>query len=313
MIHDFQSEEGLESLQADVCIVGAGAAGISVAKEFTGTPISVVLLEGGGPKAEKATQELYRSESIGVEHKAFDGRSRIFGGTTTLWAAQASPFDPIDFEERDWVPHSGWPIGLEDIRPYFKRVEDIMQVNHSERDNLAWPRPNSGLPVYESEELRFVYSQFSPQPNFAIAYKKELEDSKNVRVLLHANATHLHLRANSEALDRVEYKALSGKTGRVSAKYFILCCGGIETARLMLASNSVEAKGVGNRHDLVGRFFQDHIHMRAARVLPRDRKKFMNYFRSVYDDGGVRYCPKFASTENFQRREKLSTSPATFV
>ena len=304
MLIDFQNEENIESMEADICIIGAGAAGISLAREFLHTNHQVLLLEGGGKKAEPDTQDLYRSQSVGLSHKTIDGRSRIFGGTTTLWAGQASPFDAIDFAKRDWVPHSGWPLAREDLEPYFQRVEEVMQIHKSSYDINSWPSDKASPPQYDEKKLKFVFSQFSPQPSFAAAYRKELERSKNVRVLLHANVTHLHLHKNGNQLDKVSIQSLNGRKGFAKAKYFVICCGGIETARLLLVSNSVQSSGIGNQNDLVGRFFQDHIHMRAAHVKPYNENEFFNKFCSIYD-GNVRYCPKFAASELFQRQKKI--------
>lgn len=266
-------------------------------------PHSVALLESGGPSAEADTQELYRTRNRGLAHNAFDGRSRILGGTTTLWAGQASPLDSIDFEHREWIPHSEWPISREVLEPYFRRAEDVMGITHCDYADDAWPGSPSSVPDYDPEVLRFVCSQFSPQPNFAAAFRPWLSRSTNVRVLLHANAVNLDLGPDGRHLIGIGFRSLSGRVGRITAKRYIVCCGGIETARLLLASNSVEPRGVGNRSDLVGRFFQDHIHMYAAEVTPTNRDAFLTMFRSVYD-GAVRFCPKFATSDRFQRRMK---------
>ena len=299
MIVDFETSDELAKLQADICIVGSGAVGIAIAKEFEHSKYSVLVLESGGFSAEKQTQELYRTENRGLTHNNFGGRIRILGGTTTLWAAQASPFDDIDFAKRSWVPFSGWPISRKTLEPYFARTEDVFQVKHIHYDHRDWPGPKPP-PEFDSSSLRFVYSQFSPEANFAKLYRTFLTRAHNVRVLLHANVVDLKLHPNGGRLESIDFKTLAGKSGRVSAKYFIVCCGGIETARLLLASNSVEHHGIGNRYDVVGRFFQDHIHMRAAQIRPKDRKEFLNVFGSIYA-GKVRLCPKFASSETFQK------------
>src|SRR5580700_3997756 len=111
MIIDFSELENGQVIDTDICIVGAGAAGITIAKEFIGTRYKVLVLESGGFEREAQTQELYDSEVVGLPHVSIhDGRIRILGGTTTLWGGQALRFDAFDMQHRSWVPQSGWPI-----------------------------------------------------------------------------------------------------------------------------------------------------------------------------------------------------------
>src|SRR5437867_9804190 len=123
MIIDFQELSRDAILKADICVLGSGAAGITIGKEFFGTAYKVIILESGGLNPEQNTQELYCSQVIGLPHQGTHvGRVRIFGGTTTLWGGQVLPLDPIDFEERPWVAHSGWPFSKIELEPYYHRA-----------------------------------------------------------------------------------------------------------------------------------------------------------------------------------------------
>ena len=102
MIHDFESLETPETLDADLCIIGSGAAGITLAREFLGSGLRVAVLAGGARSQTRPDQDLYNSEIVGLPHPGtHEGRARTFGGTTTLWGGQALPLDAIDFEPRD--------------------------------------------------------------------------------------------------------------------------------------------------------------------------------------------------------------------
>jgi choline dehydrogenase-like flavoprotein len=128
-------------LDADLCIVGTGAAGIAVAQEFLGTRTSVVVLESGGLKPEPGTDALKRGEATGMPAAGLvDGRGRSFGGTTTLWAGQCIPLDPIDFEQRDWVPDSGWPIRAAEMTPWYDRAAKVLAVPGEPHDETLWRR-----------------------------------------------------------------------------------------------------------------------------------------------------------------------------
>jgi choline dehydrogenase-like flavoprotein len=113
------------TLDADVCIVGAGAAGIALAREFVGGPLRVCLLESGGFRMDRATQRLYVGESVGVPYDLETTRSRFFGGSTNCWGGFCRPFEPYHFERRDWVPDSGWPLSRDDLEPYYLRGHDV--------------------------------------------------------------------------------------------------------------------------------------------------------------------------------------------
>jgi len=119
MIEDFNAYHDGSCATADICIIGAGAAGIAIAKEFLGTRHKIVVLEGGGFDPDTDSQNLFESEISGLPNASIhDGRARIFGGTTTLWGGQALRFEDFDFQERCWVPHSEWPIPRKELDPY---------------------------------------------------------------------------------------------------------------------------------------------------------------------------------------------------
>src|SRR5688572_2238936 len=224
------------------------------------------------------------------------------GGTTTLWAGQALPLEPLDFEQRDWVPNSGWPLGNE-LQPYYRRAERVLGIPSVSYDERSWPRRMPRPPQFDGSETEFRYSQFSNTPNFARTYREQLTRARNVTVLLHANVASIRTNADASKVERVEVRSLAGKTGAVKARYYIVCCGGIETARLLLASNAAEPNGLGNRHDLVGRYFQEHLHFKAP-VYPAHCGTFQTMFRSR-KVAGIRTFPKIIASEQLQRSHKI--------
>lgn len=304
MLDDLRRHAQPLELQADICVIGAGAAGISVAREFVRGTRSVILLESGGIHHEPETQALYDSDVVGLRHLGIhQGRARVYGGSTTWWAGQALPLDPIDFEPRPWVAHSGWPLRRDDLEPYYRRAERVMNVPASSYDERCWP-PEVASPAFDRGALEPVISQFSPVPDFARAWGKELEQSQAVRVLLHANVTELRLDEAGAAVESVTIRSLSGETGRVKARYFVLCCGGIETPRLLLASNKQAPRGIGNDRDLVGRFFQDHLHVKAGVVRLPDRRRIRDLFDPFYRSG-LKHHAKLRASPRLLREERL--------
>ena len=104
-------------LRCDVCIIGTGPAGITIARELSGTPLRVTILESGGAERQEETDALNEIESVGWP-RVMDQwlvRNRIVGGTSSTWDGRCAPFDEIDLQFRDWVPYSGWPFRMDDL------------------------------------------------------------------------------------------------------------------------------------------------------------------------------------------------------
>jgi choline dehydrogenase-like flavoprotein len=302
MILDFVSGETPAEFASDLCLIGAGAVGIAMGLEFAGTRSRVLVLEGGGERSEPDTQRLYDSELRGLRcTTAVSGRARIFGGTTTMWAGQALPLDDGDFERREWVDHSGWPVSLAQLLSYYRRAERLMGLPEAFYDERDWPAALPRPPLIEGTRRRF--STFTATPNFAAAHRAALAAADNLTVLLHANATRLVMSGDGSRVDGIEIRSLAGRTGRVRARRYVICCGGVETPRLLLASNGQGCRGVANEHDLVGRFFQEHVNV-GVPVLAADRRRMARLFHGRRL-AGVRYYAKLTASVELQQRERL--------
>lgn len=141
MFFDARNLEQGSVLDTDVCIVGAGAAGITLAREFDGSGKRIILLEGGGLDYTLDSQQLYSGKNIGLPYVPLDiTRLRCFGGSTNHWAAHCRPLDESDFETRDWVPSSGWPITKSDLDPYYERAHEVLQLSAYQYGADYWER-----------------------------------------------------------------------------------------------------------------------------------------------------------------------------
>jgi choline dehydrogenase-like flavoprotein len=164
------------TLKGDLCIIGAGAAGISMALEWAGTSRDVILLEGGGFEVERQMQDLYDGDIVGQPYFPLDAaRLHAFGGTTGHWAGFCAPLDPIDFKKRDWVPHSGWPFGREELAPFYDRAHDLVELGPKEWDAAYWARQQENakeLPLREEAVWTKMW-QFSAPTRFGHASKTQ--------------------------------------------------------------------------------------------------------------------------------------------
>jgi choline dehydrogenase-like flavoprotein len=259
-------------VESTVCIIGGGVAGITLAMELDRQGIDVCLLESGGFSPDDGTRDLYRGEDVGEWPYNFsDGsRSRFLGGSSNCWGGWCRPLDPWDFEKRDWVAHSGWPFGLDELMPYYERTHPLLKLGPNNYDPDFWERsiarPDVRRIPLVSGKVRDTISQFSPPARFGKLYREALKRSHRIRVYLYANVTNIDTDRPAHTVSRVQVSTLTGRQIDVTARLFVLATGGIENARLLLASNKVQPDGLGNGNDLVGRFFMDHPRLFSGNI-----------------------------------------------
>jgi choline dehydrogenase-like flavoprotein len=266
---DARSVADQASLECDLCIVGAGAAGIAVADRLLNSGLKICLVESGGEEPHVRTQNLYRGRSTGHPYFRLNVcRFRMLGGSTNRWGGWCRPLDPIDFEQREWVSDSGWPIDELDLAPFSQAAAALLRLPTERFDLDYWhgrmppPFPLQGG-AFENSIV-----QYSPQVNFWEEYGAGLRRSPAVTVLAHANVTEILLEPRSSRVRGVRVRTLAGREFEVAARAVVLATGGIENARLLLASREARPAGLGNEHDLVGRHFMEHLHVRAGHLVP---------------------------------------------
>lgn len=251
-------------LEGDICIVGAGASGITIARELNRTPIKVILLEGGGFEFDQKMQDLYRGEIVGQPYFPLQAAAlHYFGGTTNHWAGWCSTYEPIDFEKRDWVPHSGWPIERADLDPFYTRAAPILDIVPDKWTAADWKNGDAQrVPLLEDSRLMWTKMwQFSPPTRMGQKYRGEIVNSPNVHLYTNANVVEVVANDAVNSVRAVRIRSFDGKEYSARAKRFVLCCHSIQNARLLLASNRQARAGLGNDNDLVGRYFMEHFEM----------------------------------------------------
>lgn len=254
-------------IEGDICIIGAGAAGISMAMEWMHTPYKVILLEGGGFEIEQDIQDLYRGRTTGQRYYPLQSaRLHCFGGSTGHWAGFCSTYDPIDFRQRPWVPHSGWPFQRETLDPYYPRASKLVEIGPYQYDLSYWQDKDPSLvPLpFDPNVIWNKVWQFSPPTRFGQKYRDTIVRAKNVHLYTYANVVDIRTNENVSEVREVTVKNFAGRQHTVRAKLFVLACCAIQNARLLLASNSQAPKGLGNDNDLVGRYFMEHLEVNSG-------------------------------------------------
>lgn len=249
--------------RADVCIVGAGPAGITLALDLAQRrpDLLIVLAEAGGLQSASARErELYRVELGARQYNIQASRRRTLGGTSAHWGGWCKPYDPIDFEPRNDWPLPGWPWPREALQPYVEQAHRWCDIDSHDYDVAALQQrhPDKRLQIEGSTLLTTQLFRFSPPTRFGTRYQAELEQQGNLHCLLHANLIELQRRG--DRIDAARFRCLDGPTLTVSATHFVLAMGGIESARhLLLLRGDAKADGSGIHSPHLGGFFADHV------------------------------------------------------
>ena len=257
MISDFRAPTCADAIEADLCIIGAGPAGLTLARELAGTPWRICLLEGGGRVSEPESQALNAGVSVGPhELDPQSSRLRALGGATRIWGGGCIPMSSLELAHRDWVPGSGWPIDWSELAPYYARANAAWGVEPGDFHDGSYhpPRDSDGQP---SPCLESRVCRMRPV-DFGQASLPWLQAAPNLHLVLHANLMQLEATHDARHVRRALIGTVDGRRGHVSARCFVLAAGGIENARILLLSDDVATQGLGNGHDMVGRCFMDH-------------------------------------------------------
>ncbi|WP_324749251.1 GMC family oxidoreductase [Sphingomonas sp. LY54] len=313
MLIDLQADPDATLEPSDVCIVGAGAAGVTLARRLSQRGIQVCLLESGGFDFEQATQDLYRGANVGMPYYDLDqSRLRFFGGTVAIWGGRCAQLDPIDFEQRAWVPYSGWPITHGDLDPYYRQAHDMLELGEFHYRDDVWDALGTAGPGLDPRRIDTVLWRFDEAvERFTAARSRDLTDAANVRIVLHANAVKLQASPDARRIEHVEVRPLGGPSRQIRARRFVIACGAIENSRLLIASNDVQTAGIGNDRDLVGRFFMEHPSGRLGRIETHHAFELWAAFQKRFMREGPPLAPALRLGDATQRERATLNSIAT--
>lgn len=317
MIIDARQLAPGSSLEADICIVGAGPAGLTLAREFKDQPLKVLIIESGGFKAKRSLKKLNEGTSVGDPYpNPRWGRHRQVGGTANRWlvdigsglyGARYAPLDPIDFEKREWLPNSGWPISRATLEPYYARAQKHTGLGPYEYETKAWEEGTSLKPLsFTGGDMTTTMFQFGPKDVWTKQYADVTEHAANITAVV--NGTVLEIETDEGGTNVTGLRAVNPDRQQffIKAKQVILAMGCIEITRLLLLSRAKHANGIGNQNDVLGRYFMDHPQAYLNVFTPSDRNLFNQ--TDLYDlrpmkNYGV--MAKLVFTEQAMRRDHL--------
>ncbi len=302
-------------IRTDVCIIGSGPAGLTVARELTGSGLSVVMLESGGLGEGPAhPDEIERSASSFMLNPGA-ARNRRFGGTTATWSGRCIPLDDLDYQSRPWIPHSGWPFAGSEMEEFATRAAHHLGILPATA--CAGLVPPAGEFIFDRNVLspvrwQFSFDQAAPRDHLRLGTHVLRQDQTDALVLLHATATEIELDGTGRLAETVRIANMAGRRGTVRAGAIVLAAGAIENARLLMCSDRVVEGGIGNGRGLVGRFLMDHPRGLVADFDPASRtiRRRYGHHRVTRGRRRLEFLDGFSLAPAFQERMQTANAAA---
>jgi choline dehydrogenase-like flavoprotein len=292
--------------RSQVCIAGAGIAGLVLATALAAEGVDVHLLEAGGKTLEGRSQQLYNATMLGQQHTgATDGRFRVFGGSSTRWGGQLLPYSADIFQPANGIPSPAWPIGETELKPYYAKVEAVMGVDALPYSaDLYQAIGHAAPPLDDGIQLRF--SKWAPfgKRNLAQTLGRTASTSGKITVFYHANVTGIVMKQDRGSVEALEVRNYAGRSFRFEAAQFVIAAGTIETSRLLLASQ------VGSPN--VGFGLHDHLSYEAALLTGATRDTMLRRYAPFLNKGTL-HTAKLEASPALRERLHLPAVMAHLV
>jgi choline dehydrogenase-like flavoprotein len=301
-------------VEADLCIVGAGAAGLTIVHELRRSAVRVCVIETGGLAASPAADRLNELGDDGAETaEPLNIRPRIFGGSTAEWGGMCCPLDPCDFEPRPTMALHRWPLALRELQPYYERAHAALGLGVGYFDERVWSHLGVEAPAMDPALVQTKFWQFR-FPNalppdsplrFGPAYLSDFGVGANATAVLNATVVGIDRLPGTARVERLRFLGLNGRSGQVRATVVVLAAGTVENTRLLLNSEFRRASPA------LGRYFMEHPHVPVGLLSYRDLARLLPGWAVLQRLGRVAVRPKFLPTPAYQReRDILNASIA---
>jgi choline dehydrogenase-like flavoprotein len=295
--------EGQEGATHDICVVGSGPVGISLALELARLGRSVLLLESGDVRPSHEAQQLADAYIVNSQyHVAMDiAMQRSLGGASNLWGGRCVPLSPIDFQQRSAIPESGWPISATDLDPFIEGACFYLGCGRPVFTSAVPELPGHD-PNFRTDELE----RWCVQPKTQIVHHRTLRDSQAIDVRLRATVTGFEF-ASDGRVAHVLVSDPTGKRSRIRARGIVLAAGGLENARLLLAAQTETTNRFGGERGPLGRYYMGHLYGSAAEVIFHSTAldAGMDYFQ---DTTGYYVRRRFTPTASLQQQMGLTNA-----
>jgi choline dehydrogenase-like flavoprotein len=278
MLRPFHSIAAGAVLRCDVCIIGTGPAGITLARSLERAGFQIIMIEAGGTQVKSSTQEAYAGELVNAAHPPPQMyRQRRLGGSSAIWGGRCTPLDELDFLKRDHVPFSGWPFPRAAIEKYYRQAQDVVEVG--DFDYSAASALDGKFLIAEFDDPHVTtdnLERYSPPTRFWRRYRDALTKSRGVTVVSGATCLRFDSGHDRNEVRAAECVGLDGRPFTISARFFVAAVGGLEVVRLLAFSE------LGMESDWLGRNYMCHVEatLGRLRLSPRDRRIHYGFEKS---------------------------------
>lgn len=297
--------------KSDVCVLGGGVAGITLANELSKKGLTVCLLEAGGESRDPIVQSQAKAASVPTNYPdPSQSRLRMLGGTSNHWANNTSPFSPIDFEEREGFDESGWPIKYPDLAPYYIRAGEYCGVGVDGYGVDYWHDKFKSTPTISKENnaIKLAMAKASiPPTRFFNKFGGTLKADENVTVISYAQVVDISYSEKDSSINSVEFRSPNNMSHTVESGEYIMAFGGLENARMLLHFNDKNQNKLGNQGGCVGAYFMDHPTLRGAQLYTTDPSKF-SLFKGELPEGYNRFVLNFFELSEAKLKEEQITN-----
>jgi len=299
-----------EEIETDICIIGGGVAGQSLAIKLAEFGHDSLILESGEADFKADIQALAQGPNLGEDYYPLDhARLRLFGGTAAIWGGRCAELDPIDFEKRDFLPHSGWPITKADLDPFYDEAFASLGLERPGEGRLA-PKIGWQPPAFDPEKLDADLWVFDENgERFTDQNRKGLETTD---IILGATITQIDV-GDQGQVEAVVAQSLNGRTLTVKARIFVMAAGAIASVRLLMGAVPNRPNGLGNDQDQLGRFFMEHPHARGGEIIPNKLSEGLLVLPRALRVAGKRYAAYMRPSPVLQREKGLLNSSISFA
>lgn len=274
---------GVSTLQTDVAIIGGGASGLTLAGHLNR---DLMVIEAGNFRVNPERDKNFVFETTGREMNTQSLRRQLLGGAGALWAGRCAALNPIDFEKRDWVNHSGWPITYEDLNPHYSSARKALSLR--EPDALLktnTPLKNKITDHFEYLDLELWQYAFAA-PEVPVHFGKlyaPIFEGKNKNLLVNAEATRFE--TEGSRITALHVVDPSGRHLEIRARHFVLACGCVEINRFLLDNADNNKALIGPVEKWLGQGFHQHLLVDGGQIEASSKnskllQKSLNRFRN---------------------------------
>jgi hypothetical protein len=312
LIHDLKQIGNDEvTLATQVCVIGAGTAGIFIAQDLCKLGVNVLLLESGDRVIRRPSETDEKCFQLGIPYKGAEmGRGFGLGGTSSLWGGQMIPISPSDMEKRATLSLDAWPINYSELLPYFNHVKKSLGLN-TKHDDISFNQKYFSYLSNFSNDFQLKIGDWIPfkNRNFSQAFANELINDDHIEVWLNSVVTKFEVndKLGKISISNIQAKSPNGKILNVEAKYIVICAGALESTRLILNLDESSNGLISKTGSPLGRYFSDHLSMTVGKIQCWDWHKFNSQMSPVFYAGLMR-SPRLELSSSSQQKYSLTSA-----